>query len=143
LQDVQWDPFFQNVLHVDLLRVRAGEKVKVDVPVELRGEAPGARDGGLIEQMVHSLEIEVALDVIPDKLHLNINHLEIGGQLTARDIEDLPAGAEILDDLDIMIVHCVQPVAEEEAEAAEEAGAAEPEVIGKGKEEEEEGEEKE
>jgi large subunit ribosomal protein L25 len=143
LQDVQWDTFFQNVLHVDLLRVRAGEKVKVDVPVELRGEAPGARDGGLIEQMVHSLEIEVALDVIPDKLHLNINHLEIGGQLTARDIEDLPAGAEILDDLDIMIVHCVQPVAEEEAEAAEEAGAAEPEVIGKGKEEEEEGEEKE
>jgi large subunit ribosomal protein L25 len=143
LQDVQWDTFFQHVLHVDLLRVRAGEKVKVDVPIELRGEAPGSREGGLIEQMVHSLEIEVALDVIPDKLHLNINHLEVGGQLTAADIEDLPPGARILDDPDTMIVHCVQPVAEEEAAAAEEAGAAEPEVIGKGKEEDEEGEEKE
>jgi large subunit ribosomal protein L25 len=143
LQDVQWDTFFQNVLHVDLLRVRAGEKVKVDVPVELRGEAPGSRDGGVIEQMVHSLEIEVALDVIPDKLHLNINNLQIGGHLTANDIIDLPPGAEILDDLDVMIVHCVQPAAEEEVEAAEEAGTAEPELIGKGKEEDEESEEKE
>jgi large subunit ribosomal protein L25 len=142
LQDVQWDTFFQHVLHVDLLRVRAGEKVKVEVPLELRGEAPGSREGGLIEQMVHSLEIEVALDVIPDKLHLNINQLQIGDQLTAHDIEDLPAGARILDDLDTMIVHCVQPAAEEEEAVAEEA-VAEPEVIGKGKEEEEEGEEKE
>jgi len=69
--------------------------------------------------------------------------LEIDGQLTVADIEDLPEGAKILDDLDTMVVHCVQPVAEEEVEAAEEAGAGEPEVIGKGKEEEEEGEEKE
>jgi large subunit ribosomal protein L25 len=143
LQDVQWDTFFQHVLHVDLLRVRAGEKVKIDVPIELRGEAPGSRDGGVIEQMVHSIEIEVALDVIPDKLHLNINRLEIGGQMTAADIEDLPPGATILDDLDRMIVHCVQPAAEEEEAAAEETGAAEPEVIGKGKEEEEESEDKE
>jgi large subunit ribosomal protein L25 len=144
LQDVQWDTFFQHVLHVDLLRVRAGEKVKIDVPIELRGEAPGTRDGGVIEQMVHSIEIEVALDVIPDKLHLNINRLEIDGQLTAKDIEDLPPGARILDDVDMMIVHCIMPVAEEEVAPAEEAGTAEPEVIGKGKEEEEgEDEEKE
>ena len=65
LQDVQWDVFCQQVLHVDLLRVRAGEKVKIDVPVELRGEAIGVRDGGVIEQFIHSIEIEVALDVIP------------------------------------------------------------------------------
>lgn len=145
LQDVQWDTFFQHVLHVDLLRVRAGEKVKIDVPVELRGEAPGTRDGGVIEQMIHSIEIEVALDVIPDKLHLNINRLEIDGQLTAKDIVDLPPGAKILSDEDAMIVHCILRAAVEEEEvAAEEAGAAEPEVISKGKEEEEEeGEEKE
>lgn len=141
LQDIQWDTFFQQVLHVDLLRVRAGEKVRIDVPIGLRGEAPGTREGGVVEQMVHSIEIEVSLDVIPDKLHININHLEVGGQLTVSDIEDLPPGAEILDDVDMMIVHCIEPAAEEEA--AEEAGAAEPEVIGKVKEEEEEGEEKE
>lgn len=145
LQDVQWDTFFQQVLHVDLLRVRAGEKVKIDVPVELRGEAAGVLDGGIIEQVIHSIEIEVPLDVIPDKLHLNVKNLKIGDQLTARDIADLPAGATILSDEDAMIVHCVARAAEEEeAAAAEEGAAAEPEVIGKGKEEEEEeGEEKE
>src|SRR2546423_1166956 len=144
LQDVQWDTFFQQVLHVDLLRVRAGEKVKIDVPVELRGESVGVLEGGVLEQVIHSIEIEVALDVIPDKLHLSIKNLKIGDHLTAKDIIDLPAGATILSDEDEMIVHCVKRQEEEEAEAAEEGAAAEPEVIGKGKEdEEEEAEEKE
>jgi large subunit ribosomal protein L25 len=140
LQDVQWDTFFQHVLHVDLLRVRAGEKVRIDVPVELRGEAPGVQNGGIIEQMIHSIEIEVPLDVIPDKLHLSIKNLQIDDQLTAKDIIDLPPGAKILSDEDAMIVHCIMPMVQEEEEAAPEEGAAaaEPEVIGKGKEEEEE-----
>jgi large subunit ribosomal protein L25 len=135
----------QEVLHVDLLRVRAGEKVTIDVPIELRGESPGALNGGVIEQVVHSIEIEVALDVIPEKLHLSIKNLQIGGHLTAKDIIDLPPGATILSDEDEMIVHCVLPsTEEEEAAEGEEGAAAEPEVIGKGKEEEEEeGEEKE
>lgn len=143
LQDVQWDTFFHEVLHVDLLRVRAGERVTVDVPVELRGESPGAANGGVIEQHIHSVEIEVALDVIPDKLHVNINNLQIDGHLTVKDIIDLPEGATVNLDDDEIIVHCVMPSAVEE-EAAEEGAAAEPEVIGKGKEEAEEaGEEKE
>ncbi|HEX5470576.1 MAG TPA: 50S ribosomal protein L25 [Lacipirellulaceae bacterium] len=142
LQDVQWDTFFQHVLHVDLLRVRAGEKVRVDVPIELRGEAAGVLEGGILEQIIHSIEIEVPLDVIPDKLHLNVKNLQIDGHLTAKDIIDLPAGATILSDEDEMIVHCVKR-AEEEVAAGEEGAAAEPEVIGKAKEEEEEGEEKE
>ncbi len=143
LQDVQWDTFYQHVLHVDLLRVQAGERVTVEVPVELRGEAPGTREGGVLEQPVHSIEIEVALDVIPDKLHLNINQLEIDGYLTAKDIEDLPEGATIISDEEAVIVQCVPPAAEEEEAAAAEGATVEPEVIGKGKEEEEEGGEKE
>jgi large subunit ribosomal protein L25 len=144
LQDVQWDTFFQSVLHVDLLRVRAGEKVTIDVPIELRGESPGVLEGGVIEQVVHSIEIEVALDVIPEKLHLSIKNLKIGGHLTAKDIVDMPAGATIVGDEDELIVHCVMPAVEEEEAAEEEGATAEPEVIGKGKEEEEEeGEEKE
>jgi large subunit ribosomal protein L25 len=139
LQDVQWDTFFHQVLHVDLLRVRAGERVTVEVPIELRGESPGVQNGGVIEQMIHSVEIEVSLDVIPEKLHVKINKLEIGDQLTIKDIIDLPEGAKVLADEDDMIVHCIQPVAEEEEAPAEEGAAAEPEVIAKGKAEEEEG----
>jgi large subunit ribosomal protein L25 len=145
LQDVQWDTFYQQVLHVDLLRVRAGEKVTIDVPVELRGESVGVLEGGVLEQVIHSIEIEVALDVIPDKLHLNIKNLKIGDYLSAKDIVDLPPGAKVLIDEDEMIVHCVARAEEEEEVApAEEGAAAEPEVISKGKaDEEEEGEEKE
>jgi large subunit ribosomal protein L25 len=119
--------------------------VKIDVPIELKGEAPGSRDGGVIEQVVHSIEIEVALDVIPDKLHISIKDLQVDGHLTVKDIIDLPPGAEILVDEDLMVVHCIKPVVEEEEAAVEEAGAAEPEVIAKGKVEEEgeEAEEKE
>jgi large subunit ribosomal protein L25 len=141
LHEVQWDTFFQHVLHVDLLRVMAGEKVTIDVPVELRGEAPGVLNGGIIEQILHSVEIEVPLDVVPEKLHLNINRLEIGGELAIKDIIDLPPGATVLADADETIVHCIMPAADEAEEAAE-AATAEPEVISKGKEEDEEGEEK-
>jgi large subunit ribosomal protein L25 len=143
LQDVQWDTFYQHVLHVDFLRVLAGEKVTVEVPIELKGEAPGVAEGGIIEHVLHSIEIECPLDVIPEKLHVSIKNLKIGDHLTAKDIIDLPAGATILSDEEEMVVHCVAPMTEEEAEAGEE-GAAEPEVISKGKaDEEEEGEEKE
>jgi large subunit ribosomal protein L25 len=142
LQDVQWDTFYQHVLHVDFLRVLAGEKVTVEVPIELKGEAPGVSEGGIIEHVLHSIEIECPLDVIPEKLHVSIKNLKIGDHLTAKDIFDLPAGATILSDEEELVVHCIAPMTEEEAEAGEE-GAAEPEVISKGKAEEEEAEEKE
>jgi large subunit ribosomal protein L25 len=138
LQDVQWDTFFHQVLHVDLLRVQAGERVTVDVPIELRGESPGAANGGIVEQIVHSVEIEVALDVIPEKLHVRINKLDVGGHLTVKDIIDLPEGATVNLDEDEMIVHCIMPTSEEEEAAGEEGATAEPEVIGKGKDEDEE-----
>ncbi len=142
LHEVQWDTFFQHVLHIDLLRVHAGEKVTVEVPIELRGDAPGSREGGIVEQLLHSVEVQVGLDSVPDKLHVNINHLEVSHVLTVADIEDLPPGATVLAEPDDQIVHCVlRGVAEEEeAEAGE---GAEPEIIGKGKEDDEgEGEEK-
>ena len=138
LQEVQWDTFFHQVLHVDLLRVKAGDKVTVDVPIELKGESPGVNDGGIIEQLIHSVEIEVPLDLVPEKLHMRIGQLQIGGELFIKDIADLPAGATVNVDPDEMVVHCKVPVAEEEeAAAAEEGAGAEPEVIAKGKEKEE------
>ena len=98
----------------------------------------GVREGGILEQVVHSIEIEVPLDVIPDKLHISVKNLQIGDHLTAKDIIDLPEGATVNLDEDEMIVHCIMPAAEEEEVAGEEGATAEPEVIGKGKEDEEE-----
>jgi large subunit ribosomal protein L25 len=136
LQDVQWDTFFHQVLHVDLLRVQAGETVTVDVPIELKGEAPGVNDGGIIEHLIHSVEIDVPLDVVPEKLHIRIGSLQVGGELCIKDISDLPPGATVNAEPDDVVVHCLMPVAEAE-ETAEEGSGAEPEIIAKGKEKEE------
>ena len=143
LQAIQWDTFSQHVLHLDLLRVKAGEKVTVTVPVELRGEAPGTHEGGVLEQPIHEVSIEVAPSEVPEKLHLNVNHLELGQTLTAADIEDVPPGATIVGDVDVVLVQCVARAAAPEEEEVPVAGEAEPEVIGQKADEAESGEESE
>jgi len=129
LQDIQWDTFQQHILHVDLLRVDAKELVKVEVPVVLRGQAPGENEGGVIEFLLHSVEIETTVASVPENLHLNINNLHLGGSLKAADLEDMPTGATVVGDAGATIVQCIKPTAvSDEAEAA--ATGIEPEVIG-------------
>ncbi len=130
LQDVQWDTFQQHVLHVDLLRVDASDRVKVELPVLLRGEAPGASEGGIVDQLLHRIEIETSAVSIPDNLHLSINALHLGGLLKSEDIEDLPPGAKVLTDASAVLVQCIESVVVEEEEDTAAAGSAEPEVIG-------------
>lgn len=143
LQHLHWDPFGKEILHVDLLRVSADDRVHIEVPIEMKGESPGGLGGGIVELLMHAVEIEVSPAAIPDKLHINIGNLQIGDTLTLADIIDLPAGAKLMADSDEAVVHCLAPAAEEAEETAgAEAATAEPEVITKRKAEEEEGEEK-
>lgn len=133
IRELQWDVYGLEVLHVDFTRVSADEKVEVALAVELRGEAPGVKDGGVVTQLVHELHAECLVTAIPDKLHLSINELKLGDELTAAEIE-LPPGVTLLSDLDTVIVTCAEPKAEAEEEAPTEG--AEPEVIGRKAEEE-------
>jgi len=127
IREVQWGPMGIEPLHVDFTRVSAHESVQVQVALELRGEAPGTKVGGVLEQPVHELEVECRVDAIPDKLRASVNSLELGESLTVADIE-LPSGVKILAADDLVIVQCVEPVAEEELAEAE-AGPVEPELI--------------
>lgn len=136
VRELQWDTFGLEVLHIDLTRVSADERVEVKVPVELRGEAPGLRAGGVVEHLVHEVEIECPVVSIPERLSLSINELQINGELTADHIE-LPAGASLLSDPAAVIVQCVVP-AEVGAEAEVTTEGAEPELIGRKEEESEE-----
>ena len=129
IRDIQWDTYAHEVLHVDFLRVDRDEKLTVEVEVVLRGEAPGVKSGGAVQMLVHSVEIETTPAAIPERLHLNINHLELDGALTAADIEDMPAGARFVTEADTVIVQCVVPVEKPEEEAT--AEGAEPEIIGR------------
>ncbi|HEX4000322.1 MAG TPA: 50S ribosomal protein L25 [Pirellulales bacterium] len=140
IRDLQWDTYGTGLLHIDFARVSADEKVKVTVQVELRGQAAGTRAGGVIQHLVHSIEIECLATAIPEKLQVNINHLEMNGTITVGQIE-LPAGVTLLSDGEAIAVQCVEPAAEVEAAEAGLGEAAEPEVIGR-KPESEEDEEK-
>ncbi len=135
IRELQWDTYGLEVLHIDFTRVSADEKVEVALTVDLRGEAPGVKDGGIVTQLIHEVSAECLVTAIPDKLHLSINELKLGEHLTAADIE-LPAGVTLLSEPDAVIVQCTEPKAEAEEEAA--AEGAEPEVIGRKAEEEEE-----
>lgn len=131
IQAIQWDTFHRHLLHIDLLRVDAGEKVHVNVPLELKGEAPGSNEGGVVELMIHSIDLEAAPASIPEVLHVSVEDLHLGGSLTAGQITDLPEGAELQTPADTVVAHCVPPAGAPALDSvAEEAGS--PEVIGKG-----------
>jgi large subunit ribosomal protein L25 len=140
LQDVQWDAFQQHLVHVDLLRVDANERVEIEVPLLLKGEAPGEKAGGVVAHLIHHVEIETSPIAIPEALHININHLELLGSLTLADIYDLPEGAKLISDAKTVAVQCNEPAAEVEEEAG--IAGAEPEVIGRKADEDEDADEK-
>jgi len=137
IRELQWDVYGTGVLHLDLARVSADEKVEVQVPIELRGEAPGVKEGGIVTHLVHEVEVECLVTAIPEKLTVNINELKLGDALLVGDL-NLPAGVKLLSAPDAVVVQCVEPKPEEEEVAVGEG--AEPEVIGRKAEEEEEGE---
>jgi large subunit ribosomal protein L25 len=134
IRELQWDTFGTHLLHVDLTRISAHEKVEVQVTVELRGEAPGVREGGVVSQLIHQVSIECPAGSIPDKLLVNINSLALEQAIKVADLK-LPEGAVMLDDPEAVVVQCMVPV-EAPEEVAGEAAPGEPEVIGAKKEEE-------
>jgi large subunit ribosomal protein L25 len=137
IHKLQWDTYGADVLHVDFTRVSADERIEVTLPIELRGEAPGVKEGGVVQHLLHDVGIECPATSIPDKLVVNVNHLNLGGTITLAQVP-LPEGARLLAEPEEVVVQCVEPAAEAVEAAAPEA--AEPEVIGRKAEEEEEGE---
>ncbi len=141
IREVQWDTWGTHLLHVDFTRVSADEKLEVTVTVELRGEAPGARAGGVVSLSVHEVRLECPAGNIPDRLRVNINGLELDASITIADLQ-LPEGATVIGDQSTVVVHCAEPVAELEEAEVSEAAPDEPEVLGRKEEEKEEGKKK-
>lgn len=138
ISEVQWDQIGVEVLHVDLTRVDLTESVDLELPVDLRGQAVGLSAGGVLNQFTHMVRVRGAVNVMPDRLELRVNSLEVGQALKASDI-NLPAGVTLISPPDEVIVECHLPVVVDEEVATD--FAVEPEVIGR--KEGEEGEEKE
>jgi large subunit ribosomal protein L25 len=143
IREIQRHPIKRQILHVDFQALVAGEKVTVNIPITLLGIPEGVKlEGGVLEQSLRELEIEVDPSSIPDHVEIDVSALKIGDSIHVSDIK-LPDGVEILDDPETSVAVVAAPRAViEETPAAEGAAvdaAAEPEVIGKGPTEEGEG----
>ncbi|TFD29956.1 50S ribosomal protein L25/general stress protein Ctc [Cryobacterium sp. TMT1-19] len=120
VKDVQKDPFLQIIEHLDLIVIRKGEKVQVEVSVHLNGEsAPGT----IADLDTKTLLLEVEATSIPQNLPVSVEGLEDGDQIRAKDVV-LPTGATLISDEDAVVVFVHLP-AEEEEEEEEQAEAAE------------------
>jgi len=139
--DWQNDPVRENLLHVDLKRIDLSQRIQVKIRVQTTGEPKGVKiQGGLLEVVTREIEIECLPDEIPDLYTIDVTELMIGQHLRASDIP-LSGEVKLVSLPDQVIAHVVALKAEEEVapavEGAVAATPAEPEVIKKGKKEEE------
>jgi large subunit ribosomal protein L25 len=131
---VQYDHLGLEVIHVDFARVSLDEKVEVTVPVELKGEPKGEKDGGVLQQIINELEVECLVTDIPDRIVHNVSEMALDDVLHIKDLQ-LPSGVRVLQDGELIVAQ-VREIKEEEVAPAAVEGEAEPEVIGKKAEEE-------
>jgi len=146
VRQVQLDPVTHHPLHADFYRVNMDRKIKVTVPVVIRGDARGVKqDGGVLDFVHREIEVEVLPADIPNSIEVDVTDLGIGDAIHVRDVAANAAWVPISDP-DMMLVHIVTIKVVEEAVPAAGAegavavaaapaagGAAEPEVIKKGK----------
>ncbi len=127
--ELQWDHLGKEILHVDFKRVSRDERIIIPVRVELRGIAPGVSGGGMLDQPLHSLEVECLAIAIPDSIRVNIAELQLGQSIHVKDVQ-APEGVKILSDPEAIIVHVTVPLAEP-ADGEPAPASVEPEVIGR------------
>ncbi len=140
IREVQRHPVKPVVLHLDFYQVRAGEKLHLPVPVRLHGTPAGVRDdGGVLQQVLHDLEVECLPGDIPEGIDVEVSELRIGDSVHVRDVE-VP-NARILNDPDLTICSVTPPTVAELPEAPEEeegvGGEVEPELVRRRPDEEE------
>ncbi|MBV9493061.1 MAG: 50S ribosomal protein L25 [Acidobacteria bacterium] len=135
IKDIQINPMTRRMTHIDFVRVAMDEKVRVTVPVHTVGTAAGVKDGGILDFQVRELHVECLPNQIPDTIDIDVTSLTGHQYFRISDLK-LPEGVKVLDDPERVVVGVTHAKAEETpAEGA--AGTAEPEVIKKGKPEEE------
>ena len=129
---VQRDPIRGDIEHVDLILVRRGEKVTVEVPVQVTGEI---ESGGLLDQQMVRLTVEAEATNIPQGITVDVEGMEIGASVHARDL-DLPSGVTLAADPDALVLHVLAAPTAEQIEAelgevpeAEEAPEGVPEAV--------------
>lgn len=141
VKDLQHHPVTDRIIHADFERIAMDEEIDIEIPVVLEGRAKGADDGGVVDQILKSLQVKCLPQDIPEEVTIDISDLDINDSYKAQDIK-LPKGVTAVTGEDEMVVVIHPPAREEEEAVPEEEIHAEPEVLTERK-EEESGEQKE
>ena len=118
IKAAQYHPVTEEVMHIDLMRVRRTEKMTFSVPVILEGEAAGSTEGGLVAQVASSIDIECFPTDVPENISLDISSLELNGVMTAIELT-LLEDIVLISPEDTTIATCNPPRAEVEPEVEE------------------------
>ncbi len=129
VREIQRHPVRREITHVDFVTVNKDIKITVDVPVILEGEAPGVDEGGVADQILFTLPVQVLPLEVPDQITLDISAMQVGDVLRVEDLS-LPAGVESLEDPERTVVTLNVP--QLDIEADDEEGATE--VVAEGEE---------
>lgn len=137
MREIQLDVLTGDPIHADFGEVNMNVKIRVQVPIRLVGDPIGVKqDGGILQQLVRHIEVECLPADVVEEFTVDVSGLKLGDSLFAREIP-LDAKYTLVIGKERMAVATVQSVKEEEEPVATDEAAAEPEVIAKGKKEEE------
>lgn len=139
IKEVQYDYLGTDIIHVDLMRVDVTEMVRVTVPIELKGTAKGAAEGGMVELHTGNLEVECRVTQIPERITVSVKEMVLGDAIHAKDIQ-LPEGVKLISSPELLVATCHVVTEVKTTEELEAEMPAAPEVITAAKEEPEEGE---
>ena len=128
VKEAQYHPVTEQIIHLDLLRVRRDVKMKFSIPLNLVGDSVGAIEGGIVSQSANAIDIECLPTGVPDSIDVDITNLELNGTVFASDI-NLPDDTELLSPEDTTIAVCAPPTAEVEVEVPDEEGDEEGEDV--------------
>jgi large subunit ribosomal protein L25 len=138
IKDIQKDPVKSNIIHIDFQYISMDEKISISVPIHLVGDAPGIKQGGILQQLLREIDLECLPINIPAHIDVDVSNLNLGDSIQLADI-DITEDVNVLTSMDDVIATVVVPTEEIEEEAEEEEEEfVEPEVIGESKEGEEE-----
>jgi len=129
VKDVQWDHLGKEIIHLDFARVSTEESIATDVRLDLRGEAPGVAEGGILEHLLHTIHVTCRAGAIPDSIKVDVSELHVGKAIHVSDLK-LPEGVVVKGaHPEALVVHVVLPAVEPEPVPVDDGTATQPEVI--------------
>jgi len=121
VRDIQIDPVTREIVHLDFQEVTAGHSLDVEVPVVTIGDAPGIKEGGMLDAGIRDLQIRCLPKDLPEVIEIDVSELQIGDSIHIEDIQEKYPDVEFLQPLNTTLVSILAPMMEvEEAEEGEE-----------------------